>query len=297
MPSSYFLLKRALDAGARLRAVVIDCQDAPVMPGQEHEQAEGLRSNRRNWPELLSFGESLDLAWTARDADFFADVTVARIVPSYRARFEIRQQVRRLLAGEENALRVSGLAFLRNWAQNRGGALLASSSSHKAAEPLPADASELRQDFSKLRNPLTEMYSKRLLSLAAARGVSVFWVVPPRAPTREAFDEQIGVNEYVDALAKSALANHPRLVVIDGRKSGYPADAFADEVHLNGRGAVAFSTGVATILDLCLTAESPTDRWVRLPAFDNCQKEAPPGLEPLDVSTAIVSGTLKGIRR
>ena len=42
MPTSYFLLKRALDAGARPSAVLVDCQDGPVFADNRDKQPEGL---------------------------------------------------------------------------------------------------------------------------------------------------------------------------------------------------------------------------------------------------------------
>src|SRR5262249_28496486 len=55
-PVSYFTLRRALDAGARPEAVIVDFH--PVR-ASAHPQA-----FQRLWPELLDAGECADLAWT-----------------------------------------------------------------------------------------------------------------------------------------------------------------------------------------------------------------------------------------
>src|SRR5262249_24402814 len=91
-PTSYFQLKRALRAGARPAAVVVDFY--PILLGH------GLDENTYRWAEYLSVAESVDLAWTARDASFFAWVMMGRLLPSVRFRLDTRQVVTSRLRGE-----------------------------------------------------------------------------------------------------------------------------------------------------------------------------------------------------
>ncbi len=82
MASSYYLFKHALDAGAKPAAVVVDCHDGPVPVKQAKELNEAVESNRRNWPEVLTSFETIELAWHARDPGFLAATTLARAGPS-----------------------------------------------------------------------------------------------------------------------------------------------------------------------------------------------------------------------
>src|SRR5262245_7790987 len=86
--SSYFVLKRAIESGARPRVVILDCQDRPVDSDNRWTMPE-LWRHLRLWPRVLTFTELADLSWTARDASLFAATTMMKVLPSARARFEI----------------------------------------------------------------------------------------------------------------------------------------------------------------------------------------------------------------
>ncbi len=89
---SYFLFRRALDAGARPEAVVLDAIPHIL------SDADGWY-HRRLWPEMLGLRDLLDLAWTSRDPELFAALLGARFVPSYRGRFEARTRIRAAFRG------------------------------------------------------------------------------------------------------------------------------------------------------------------------------------------------------
>src|SRR5947199_7563 len=82
-PASFFLLRRALDAGARPRAIVADF--AALMLKDDDNPPKPL-----NYPELATLRDCLDLAWASRDASFFGSLALGKLLPSYRWRFEIR---------------------------------------------------------------------------------------------------------------------------------------------------------------------------------------------------------------
>jgi hypothetical protein len=63
------------------------------------------------------------------------------------------------------------------------------------------------------------------------------------------------------------LARYPDLVVVDGRSSGYPEGAFGDAFHLNRRGALAYTGGLAEIVERALAEPSRVSGWVALPAY------------------------------
>jgi len=83
-PASYFLLRRALEAGARPSAVLFDCK-ANILSADYHW-------NVRNLPGLMDTRDAFDLAWTGRDASLFASLVLARHLPSYQGRDEVRKR-------------------------------------------------------------------------------------------------------------------------------------------------------------------------------------------------------------
>ena len=60
--ASYFLLKHALEGGARPKAVVVDFMPHQVTLNPGHEMI-----RRRAWPELATLGDAVDLWRTNRD--------------------------------------------------------------------------------------------------------------------------------------------------------------------------------------------------------------------------------------
>ncbi len=104
----------------RLAAVLIDGQDGSLGRARWFERVECLSAHQRCWPELLNIRDSLDLAWSARDAGFFAETMHARAFPSYRSRFEVRARTLALFQGRDESNRLGAAALRRNWAINRG---------------------------------------------------------------------------------------------------------------------------------------------------------------------------------
>ena len=297
MPSSYFLFKHSLEAGARPVAVVIDCQDGPVWPGQEQEQFEGLRSNRRYWPEILSSSESLDLALTARDVTFFAEVMLAHILASYRSRFEIRNRIVADLTGARDEMSFVSRAQRRNWTANLGANLISACDAPSATEEGPAVPRGQEYQGPTLRNALTEAYTRRFIELAAKRRIPVFWVLPPLSVRHEARRTIVGVDQYLETLARTARMIYSRLIVIDGRRAGYPNDAFSDAVHLNAKGAAAFTNGISEVLEQALPNVDLASRWNPLFTYSSSTSEVPEDFETTDRSIAIELQQLQRVRR
>ena len=67
--------------------------------------------------------------------------------------------------------------------------------------------------------------------------VPVFWLVPPIVPAAQARRDSLGLDApHTRNLARSRRGS-PNMVILDARRSGYPASAFFDACHLNARGA------------------------------------------------------------
>jgi hypothetical protein len=111
-PSSYYLLRRTLAAGKRPEALVLN-----AYPGL---LAADLRINIRQWPELLTFTETLELAWLSRDAKLVGFLALARLFPTLKTREEIRTTFRSALRGEPSRTRSEVLMKLRAWWLDRG---------------------------------------------------------------------------------------------------------------------------------------------------------------------------------
>ena len=113
--ASYYLLRRALWAGARPKAVVIDIMPHQLARGPRHEEF------ARAWPELLSIPDCLDLAWATRDPDLLASTIMATLFPSIRARREIRACIHAAMVGRSASFKDQARALRANWTAHRGG--------------------------------------------------------------------------------------------------------------------------------------------------------------------------------
>jgi hypothetical protein len=292
MPTSYFLFKRALDSGARPRAVLVDCQDAPMLADHRNEQAEALRVNLRNWPELLTARKCVELAWTARDPNFLTTMLFSRMVPSYKSRFEIRKSVLGAIGGEYLTASGTTVVYLRNWNANRGANVMPRTlTAPPDDKPLPSAAKPAPDHFADGRwvhNQLTEIYARKFVELAAVHDIPVFWLIPPIPPRSVVVRRAEGLDRYFDDLARSAQAIYPRVTVIDGSRSNYAPDTFCDVAHLNAKGSIAFSESVGEVLSQALAQPDRQPRWITLPAYTPRDRPIDPGIEDVDGSRLAV---------
>ena len=95
-PATFFLVRRALEAGARPAALVVDFKPNVLVGGP--------RYNVRYWQEILTFRESLELARSAGSGSLFLELAVGHLLPSFRSRHEIRSNMRAALRGEIDPL-------------------------------------------------------------------------------------------------------------------------------------------------------------------------------------------------
>ena len=109
---TYFLLRRALDAGARPQALIIDAKPAVLLAGPEF--------NARYWQEVLAPRECVDLARMASSGSFVLSTIVGRLLPSLRGRLEVRSNVLAALKGENDPVAAMNRVLWRNWTVNDG---------------------------------------------------------------------------------------------------------------------------------------------------------------------------------
>ena len=256
-PSAYFLLRKALDAGARPRAVVVDFAALlPPDPGPPQ---------LLNYPELATARDCLDLARTSGEPGFFAAAMVARLLPSARYRFEVRHSILAALDGRSLSERDSVRSHRLIWARERGS---------QPTEPVVARVpppTPLLDRFCPTAwscPPTDEAYIDRFFDLASSRGITVYWLLPPLAPEVTAHRLARGSDAIFERFARVVAARHPNAVVLDARHAGYDSSTFIDPLHLDRRGAAVLTADLAARLAEDLAAPTRSANWVAMPAFD-----------------------------
>ena len=266
MPSAYFLLRSALGSGARPKAVVADFLSLM--------QPERPWKSLRLYSELADPGDCLGLAMTAGAPDFFTASMLAKLLPSCKCRFEIRESIRGALEGRRASPWPRESAIWATWKNQSGAQPMPSNPARPPSHPqLVADLSPARWAC----DPINAAYLDRFLELAGSRDIPVFWVILPLSPEIHASRAVSGSDEAYDRFARAALDRHPGVTVLDGRRSGYDGSAYIDALHLDRRGAKVLTNDVADLLDDRLKHKAPAPRWVDLPAFGRSDEVARAG--------------------
>jgi hypothetical protein len=252
--TSYLLLRRVVEKGARPSAVLIDFE--PNIAAHDPFIDPNL------WAELVTPLECLRLAWTMGDASFFGRTTTARMLSSLRYRFPLRARVSARLEGVEPSK--AGLA----------GSLAVHAEANRGSILVPhADRPSIAVDTS---NPvffprgwhcsrLNGHFVKRFFELAASRDVPVFWVMTPYTRTIQAHRERLGQDADFTQFAESVRRRFPNVTIIDCRRLELDEDQFWDgTVHLDERGASSLTSLIAMGLQRSIgtTRRAP---WVVLP--------------------------------
>jgi len=289
--SSYFLLRRALESGARPKVVLVDYQPECMCEPPDH-----LAENR-HWKGLLSLRECWDFSRTYRDAHFFGRTALARLLPSYRCRSGVREETLLALQGLSGPNAADNARNARNRDLNRGGLLLAKKPSYNGSIPKKFWPELFSDEWGS--RPGHTVYVRRFMALAARHGVRVVWVIPPNTPELERVRDSYGMLDRYTRFVQGVQKLYPNLHVVDARRAGFDHHVFIDPVHLDRDGAVAFTLGVAEALRPFLRAsESPTDpaaRWVSLTRPG--RPDAPVELEDLEQSRKVVLGGGETVRR
>ncbi|MFO0954375.1 MAG: hypothetical protein U0835_25095 [Isosphaeraceae bacterium] len=270
-PASLYLFRRALAAGARPEAVVVDFA-TPMLRG-------GPRFSLVQWPFLLDPAEAADLAWLARDATLFASVTTAWALPSLRCRASARARVVAALQGKDDDRRRAGQAFRRNVEKNGGAYLFAAYPPEYGRSwmtPEKADAI-VREGYRRFYcDPINARAIDRILSLARSRGVRVFWVLPPVIGPVQDRLEASGYEADLCRFVAGWQRRYPNLTVVDARRSVADPGAFHDPNHLAAPAAASYSLALGDLLRDALSRPG-SPGWARLP---NCpSRPLPPGFE------------------
>ena len=234
--SSYFMLRRALGAGAKPSAIVLDLTPHMLMhqPGV----------NKHLWPELLTLAEGYDLGQTMKDPDFLASLIVAKLLPSYKERHDLRAGLYAALQGRSTSRRVEIPNYRRNWKLNDGAQLMADTGAPTIRLADWVDGLYSRWD----PDPVNVAYLERFLGLASSRQIPVYWLLPPIHPAVQAGTD---ANRFDLAYSNFVLGmkmRFPGTSVVDARHSGFPAEEFIDGAHLNRPGALKYSAALGQLL-------------------------------------------------
>ena len=283
---SYFLLRRALDAGAQPTALVFEVAPTtyPASP----------LLDTHLWAELASIRDCVDLAITGRDPDFFANVMAARFLPSLRYRRLLRIHVLAAFRGEAGFSPSSTQYISRNLRRNQGAMI----KPHNPDPGTPVDVEGPVKGLflvNKYIDNINNIYIGRLIDLAYARHISVYWLIPPINVAIQDRREEEGCESIFTQFIAEKQARYPNLTVIDGRKSRYPQVLFWDRAnHLDVQGADLLSFDLATILKNDRPGEAK-QRWIPLPAYRVQEITTP--LEDMNQSAVALKAAPKWTRR
>lgn len=284
-PSSYFLLRRTLAAGARPEAILID-----LIP---HLLDLGPRQNDRQWPEFLSLSEFFELSFTAHQAGFSTAIACAAVLPSIRCRHEIRERVNGLVRGDRRQPQTDLLVYERNWARNRGA--LVASKRKATAGPARLERWEVfMRPWS--CHPVNARYLEKFLALAAERSIPVFVLLPPVRADVQARREALGVDDRYIAFLDQIRVRYPNVSIVDARHAGFRRALFLDPLHLNREGAIAYSASLADLVGECLQDPAVNrSRWLAVEGPG--EPAAAPAIEDLEQSQLALEGAGWGTRR
>jgi hypothetical protein len=281
---TYFLLCRALDAGSRPRALIVNAKPAVLLANPEF--------NARYWQEVLTLREFTEMLALTRRSSFVLALAAGRVLPSLRCRLELRSSLAAAVLGRIGPLHAINPVLWRNWTKNAGANISAVTSSAQGAPALEV-ARRIRADVFHV-DPTNAVAIERLLQLAAERNIPVFWLLTPLSPELQDVRDRSGAEAGYERFIRSLQARFPRVMtVLDGRRAGYPAALFADPTHLNRGGALALSQVVAQEIRRALELQSsPAPAhvgWINLNAPLDHPSSPDIELEDLERSREIVN--------
>ena len=251
----YYLLKQALASGARPKAVVIESHPQ-CLSGDLYQAI-------RFWPEMLHARDVVELAWTARDADFLATTLLACWLPSIKDRFSLRSNILDALKGAPNPYPAQTLVYVRNKNRNRGSIINGKNPAYQGAIA-PTFENGLTPDGWSC-DPINATYLRRFFRLAQERGITVYWLMNPYSPALSGATRAKGARRAVFPI-------RPRVSrrVLESRGPRRAACRLRPD-RLHRRGASRPGRGLHSSADVGDAVRAHTQgssrRWVELPAF------------------------------
>lgn len=256
--ASAMLLRRALDAGARPEAVILD-----AFPGILTDHP---RMNGAEWAELLDTRGWFELLRDTPDPQLVARAMGHWLIPSVDARWSIRPVIAAALAGQPDPSRL--LVERRERLLRRGSIAVRASGLplQEALPDLPAGAGK-KSGWWRVR-PENLNALRRFCTLAKTHDIHVYWLWPTQSPDTQARRETLRLDEPFEVMVRRLQDEFPNLTVLDVRRAGLEATDFYDPGHLNDQGAEALTNAVALALTTDRKEEGERvpsgDRWLAL---------------------------------
>jgi hypothetical protein len=280
VPVTYYVLRHALDAGARPSAVVFDLKPGMMIGGPQFSV--------RYWPRVLNPGETLGLIAANRNVGFATELLIGAILPTFRARHEVRGNILEAIRGEPPSLATLNALCRRNWTVNAGANLATTRPGYTGEVSEAEHREQLSRGFEPHR--VNVRYAREVVRLATSHGIHTYLLIAPFVPQLQTRRIETGADAKYEAFVRSLQAEFPGLTVLDARDSGFPAEVFIDAIHLDARGAAALSLGVAEALRDDLAGAAPS-RWIKLPRYRPVL--LPEGAEDVETSRARITASLK----
>ena len=256
-PLALALLRKALNAGAKPEAIVVGTMTLAGSP----------KVHVSDFAEAFTLRDAYELARDAERPELFGEIATARALPSYRYRHALRGAFLAPLKGSQPESQTPALSKLQTWTAHSG---------HEPRTPNGAFDGRMEPELEKrvysspwLVEAAFEKGLRRLVKLAADRGIAVYWVVPPISPLAQERREALGLDAPHTRNLQAILSRMANTTLIDARTSGYPASAFFDSCHLNAEGAATLSSQIGQVLIRQRNGERFPDRWVTLPRWPN----------------------------
>ena len=282
-PGSYFLLREALESGAKPAAIVVEF--FPTLFSQ------GTKLNDENWPFLARLSDGLSFAKYSGGIEGFGRFAVRRLLPSIRSRTSLRTAIELAFQTDERIIKREILKAIWNWKTNRGAEITASVPPTQSDLDLDRWEQSYFPPFQCL--PIHRHYLHKFFNLAARKQIPVFWLLPPYRPDMTARCDRSGFNRQHLAFVRGVQAAYPNVTVFDAHEANYPAEVFHDPHHLGLEGAAVLSSDVGQALRRSLGVSDSQNRWVMLPQFRARPINAP--LETTDASrVAVMKATRQG---
>jgi len=273
-PGSYFLLKKALNSGARPSAIVVDFFPRLL--------AEDPGFNNDNWPFVADLSDAFGFASIKHNPSTFAWLAVRLILPSARSRHSFRINLMAKLQPRAIPIPQEVLESIRNWKINRGAEIVLSRPG--VVEDL--DVWE-RGYFSKFRcSRINRFYVGQFLKLASDHQVPVFWLLPPYQEALQGRCDRSGFDVQHMAFVRNFQGKYPNATILDARRSSYAPEVFHDLHHLGREGASVLSSDVGREIRRYLAGDGSRKRWISLAKFRPRPEAAP--LEDVEQSRKVV---------
>ena len=280
-PSSYFLLRAAVESGAKPAAIVVEF--FPNLLTQT------TKLNDQNWPFLARLTDGLRFSTFNGDLEAFGHFAVSRLLPSIRSRTSLRTAIQLGFQTEQRIIKGEILKAIRNWKTNRGAEITISMPATESDFTLNGWEQAYFQPFHCL--PIHQYYLERFLDLAAQHQIPVYWLLPPYRPDMQARCVRSGFDRDHTAFVRQFQARYPEVTILDARQAHYPASVFHDPHHLGLEGTAVMSADVGQMLRQSLDASGSQNRWIALPAYRSRPITAP--LETTDASRVAVAKAIR----